>query len=142
MNTKSIVIEEQYPYTPDEVWDALTDQSQLNEWLMEGTFQPRVGAEYEFYWVSKAEKDKGFTRGKVLEVIKPKKLSYSWDWGSSGTVVTFFLEPVADGTKLRLEHTGFDAEKDENVYQNTTGGWTSKLAKLPDIIAKRQKAMA
>ncbi len=140
---KSIVIEQEYPYSPAEVWDALTDQSQLDEWLMEGTFEPRLGAEFEFYWVNKANKDKGLTRGKVLEMIKPKKLSYTWGgWGSDDTVVTFFLEPSASGTKLRLEHTGFVEGKDENVYQGASYGWKDKLAKLPATLAKRQNAIA
>ncbi len=139
---KSIIIEQEYPYSPEEVWDALTDQDQLNEWLMEGNFQPRVGAEYEFYWVNRAEKDKGKTEGKVLEVLKPKKLSYTWEGGGSSTVVTFFLEPSAEGTKLRLEHTGFVPQKDEFVYNGALYGWKGRLANLPAAIAKRQKAVA
>jgi len=138
---KSITIEQQYPYSPEEVWDALTDQSQLDDWLMHGTFQPRVGAEFEFYW-SGNDASKGSTRGKVLEMVKPKKLSYTWEWGADGkTVVTFSLEPANGGTKLRLEHTGF-REQDEQVYQGTVSGWNGKLAGLPATIAKRQKAMA
>src|SRR5947209_7002546 len=103
---KSIIIEQEYPYSVDEVWDALTDQSQISDWLMNGTFEPRTGADYEFYW-SGNDGAKGMTRGKVVEVVKPKKLSYTWDWGVNGSLVTFFLEPTAAGTKLRLEHTGF-----------------------------------
>ena len=96
---KSVIIEEQYPYSQEEVWDALTDQSQLDEWLMHGTFQPRVGAEFELYW-SGNDSSKGVTRGRVLEMVKPSKLSYTWNWGADDTVVTFFLEPSADG-KIR-----------------------------------------
>ncbi|MDP4198554.1 MAG: SRPBCC domain-containing protein [Bacteroidota bacterium] len=139
---KSIIIEEQYPYSPDEVWEALTDQSQLDEWLMHGTFQPRVGAEFELYW-SGNDSSKGMTRGKVMEMVRPHKLSYSWDWGADSTLVTFFLEPNASGTKLRLEHTGFVEGKDENVYQGTVSGWMGKLkTSLPASISKRQNAMA
>jgi uncharacterized protein YndB with AHSA1/START domain len=141
---KSIVIEEQYPYTPDEVWDALTDQAQLSEWLMNGNFQPRVGSEFELYWQG-TDASNGMTRGKVLEMVKPKKLSYTWEWGSKetpSTVVTFFLEPASGGTKLRLEHTGFIEGKDENVYQGSDSGWKYMLTRIPASIEKRQKAVA
>src|SRR4051812_9831330 len=127
---KSIIIEEQYPYSPDEVWEALTDQAQLSEWLMHGTFEPRMGAEFEFYW-SGADASNGKTTGKVLEMVKPKKLSYTWGgWNAGGTIVTFFLEPAAGGTKLRLEHTGFVEGQDDNVFQGATHGWKEKLSKL------------
>ena len=139
---KSIIIEQEYPYTPEEVWEALTDQSQISDWLMNGTFEPRVGAEFELYWSGK-DASKGMTHGKVVELVKPKKLAYTWEWGSRGTLVTFFLEPSAAGTKLRLEHTGFIVDTDEQVYQGTVQGWTQKLAtSLPAAIAKRQSAAA
>jgi len=66
---KSITIEQQYPYSPDEVWEAITDPTQISDWLMHGTFQPRIGAEFEFYW-SGTDASKGMTRGKVLEPAK------------------------------------------------------------------------
>ena len=138
---KSIIIEQEYPYSPEEVWDALTDQAEISDWLMHGTFEPRIGAEFEFYW-SGTDGANGATRGKVIELVKPKKLSYTWDWGSSGTLVTFFLEPTTNGTKLRLEHTGFTADKDEHVYQGAMYGWKGNLPKISATIAKRQKSAA
>ncbi|SRR5579883_3363341 len=138
---KSIIIEQEYPYSPEEVWDALTDQAQISEWLMHGTFQPRVGAEFELYW-SGNDASKGATKGKVMEMVKPRKLSYTWDWGTNGSLVTFFLEPTASGTKLRLEHTGFIEGKDEQVFQGASYGWNEKLPKISAAIAKRQKAVA
>jgi len=138
---KSIIIEQQYPYSPEEVWDALTDQAQMNEWLMHGTFEPRVGAEFELYWAG-TDASNGMTKGKVLEIVKPSKLSYSWEWGTNGSVVNFYLEPVAGGTKLRLEHTGFVEGQDDNVYNGASYGWTTKLPNIANTIAKRQKATA
>lgn len=136
---KSIVIEHEYPYTPDEVWEALTDQSSISDWLMHGTFTPKVGAEFEFYW-SGTDASNGKTTGKVLELDKPKKLSYTWGWGSGETVVTYHLEPTASGTKLRLEHTGFVVDKDDHVYQGALYGWNMNLPRISDAIAKKQAA--
>ena len=137
---KSITIEQEYPYSPNEVWDALTDQTLLSDWLMHGTFEPRVGAEFDFYW-SGTDASNGSTHGKVMEMDKPNKLSYTWGWGAGGTLVTFFLEPTAKGTKLRLEHTGF-TDQDEQVYQGALYGWKGKLPNLGITIAKQQKTMA
>jgi uncharacterized protein YndB with AHSA1/START domain len=138
---KSIIIEQQYPYSPEDVWEALTDQSQISEWLMSGTFEPREGAEFELYW-SGNDGSKGMTTGKVMEMDKPRKLSYTWDWGTNGSLVTFFLEPSEGGTKLRLEHTGFIEGKDEQVFTGASYGWNEKLPKIADVIANREKAVA
>ena len=135
---KSIVIEQEYPYTPEEVWEALTEQSSISDWLMHGTFQPKVGSEFELYW-SGTDATNGKTTGKVIELDKPRKVSYTWDWGTRGSLVTFFLEPTATGTKLRLEHTGF-IEGDEHVYQGALYGWNMNLPKIAVAIAKKQAA--
>jgi uncharacterized protein YndB with AHSA1/START domain len=138
---KSIIIEQEYPYSPEEVWDALTDQEQISEWLMNGTFQPRVGHEFELYWSGK-DGSKGMTKGKVMEIVKPRKLSYTWNWGTDGTLVTFYLDATNTGTKLRLEHTGFVEGQDEQVFQGASQGWNSKLGNLGTLLSKREKAIA
>lgn len=141
--SKSIIIEQEYPYSPNEVWDAITDQAELSKWLMNGTFEARVGSEFEFWWEKDGQR-MGTTYGKVLEMDKPRKLSYTWDWGSDktpgGTLVTFYLEPAGSGTKLRFEHTGFIEGADENVFTGAQYGWNSMLPKIANVIAKREKA--
>ena len=142
---KSIIIEQEYPHSPEDVWDAITDQSQISQWLMNGTFEARVGAEYEFWWEKDGQR-MGTTRGKVLEMQKPSKLSMTWDWGSDatpgGTILTYYLEPSATGTKLRLEHTGFQEGADENVFQGAKHGWSGMLPKIANVIAKRKQVAA
>jgi uncharacterized protein YndB with AHSA1/START domain len=138
---KSIIIEQEYPHSQEDVWEALTDQSYLNDWLMQGNFVPRVGAEFEFFW-SGNDASNGSTHGTVVEAIKPNKLSYTWGWGEGSTLVTFFLEPSGAGTKLRLEHTGFVEGKDEHVYQGASYGWNRNLAALPAAIEKRKNVSA
>jgi uncharacterized protein YndB with AHSA1/START domain len=45
----------------------------------------------------------------VLEVEAPRLLRYSWtgDEGGATTFIAYRLEPVAGGTRLTWEHTGF-----------------------------------
>ena len=142
---KSIIIEQEYPYSPEQVWEALTDQSQIGQWLMNGTFEARLGHEFEFWWEHEGQR-MGTTYGKVLELDKPRKLSYTWDWGSDatpgGTLVTFNLEPTASGTKLRFEHTGWVEGKDENVFSGAEHGWGMMLPRIAAVIANREKATA
>jgi uncharacterized protein YndB with AHSA1/START domain len=144
---KSIIIEQEYPHRIEDVWEAITDQEEIRQWLMNGTFEPQIGREFEFWWEKDGQR-MGTTWGKVMEMDKPRKLSYTWDWGSEstpgGTLVTFYLEPTAagNGTKLRFEHTGFKPGADENVFQGAQHGWNSMLPKIGTVIEKRKQVEA
>ncbi|MDP4198553.1 MAG: SRPBCC domain-containing protein [Bacteroidota bacterium] len=139
---KSIIIEQHYPCSPDEVWDALTDQSQISEWLSDSTFEPRLGAEFEFRWSKDGQS--GVTHCKILELVRPQKLSYTWEkpsWSTNVTVVTYYLEASNGGTILRLEHVGFVEGKDDQVYQGATNGWDEKLAALSQHLNRISRPM-
>lgn len=43
-----ITVEAVYPHPPARVWRALTDPDELESWLMENDFQPRVGHRFQF----------------------------------------------------------------------------------------------
>ncbi len=52
------------------------------------------------------------------------------------TIVTWTLEPVAGGTRLRLEHTGFDTT-DQETARGAQYGWKGKLDKdLPAVLTR------
>ncbi len=148
---ETITIEKQYPYSVDEVWNALTDAESLGEWLMKNNFEPRIGHVFQFSYVMDGKRV--IIDCKVLEVKRPSKLSYTWtldpiqkagaDLGGADTIVTWSLEAASGGTKLLLEHSGFDSEKDEQIFNALSGGWKQKLDEvLPASIEKRQSVAA
>src|ERR1700730_9659605 len=99
-----------YPHPPESVWRALTDPDALRDWLMDSTFaEARVGHQFEFHTTPKP----GFS-GTVYcagtIATPPRRLAYTWrgGWGDRPPVVTSTLERVPEGTRLRLEHTGFE----------------------------------
>ncbi len=106
---RDVTIERTYSHPPEKLWRALTDRQALAQWLMACDFEPKVGHTFQF----REPNPKGW-RGivdcKVLEVDPPRRLSYSWlgdpSW-KEPTVVTWTLEPIAGGTRLRLEHSNF-----------------------------------
>lgn len=132
-----ITVEAVYPHPPERVWRALTDPDQLESWLMENDFEPRVGHRFRF-----REEPRPGWRGivdcEVLEVEEPRRLSYSWRGREEGepTVVTFTLEPVEGGTRLRLEHTGFSGLGGFFTRLILSRGWKKKLLreKLPGVL--------
>src|ERR1700675_3024487 len=94
-----IVIEQTYPYSIEHVWEALTDPAALADWLMPGDFKPVVGHKVRFHCDPRAEFD-GNVDVEVLEVDKPRRLSYSWKTSNmkKPTIVTYSLTPVKDGS--------------------------------------------
>lgn len=83
----------------------MTDSGSLADWLMENDPKPLPG--YKFHFQSKSRL--GIERlvpCEVLVVDEPRLLS--WNWGDEGSVVTFRLETITEGTRLILEHTGLE----------------------------------
>lgn len=106
--SRAIALEQDYPYPPARVWRALTDSKALAGWLMPNDFVPRVGHKFRFD-VGPQRGWRGFVDCEVLEADEPRRLSYTWqgDAKQPPTVVTWTLEPIPGGTRLRLRHSGF-----------------------------------
>ncbi len=124
---RSIVVERVIPHAPEKIWRALTEAQLIEQWLMKNDFEPAVGHRFNFrakpmpHW-------NGVTDCEVLTVEPRERLAYTWN--SSGeeavngmkTVVTWTLTPVAGGTRVRMEQSGFRPE-DSGAYAGASGGW-------------------
>ena len=137
--TRSILVEEEFPHAPEVVWRVLTSGDLMAKWMMPPTgFAAVVGQDFSFQTRAAGAWD-GAIRCRVLEVRPGERLSYSWSGGDASnqgygsllqTTVTFTLIATATGTRLRLEHAGFELPRNEVAYQNMSGGWTTVLARL------------
>lgn len=120
-----------FPHPPERVWRALVNQAELRVWLMPTDFVPEVGRRFVF----DAGPDLGEIRGEVLEVDAPKLLRCRWSGVFGDTIVSMELTPEPGGTRLRLEHAGWN----ENQPQQRDGfdeGWADKLTKdLPALLS-------
>ena len=124
------------PHPPEKIWHALTQSHLIEEWLMKNDFQPRVGHRFQFR-AQPVPGWSGVTNCEVLEVDAPKRLAYRWGDGSESdsglkTIVTWTLTPQADGTHVRMEHSGFRPQ-DEGGYKGMGGGWPRILGGLERV---------
>ncbi|AFZ19378.1 SRPBCC family protein [Allocoleopsis franciscana] len=99
-----------YPYSPERVWQAITNRRVLAQWLMENDFEPRIGHKFRF----EPQPHQGVNEAihcEVIELDEPRSLSYTWRGGLMGkpTIVTWRLVPMEGGTQLQLEHKGFES---------------------------------
>lgn len=100
-----------YPYPPERVWQVITNRKTLAAWLMENDFEPRLGRKFRF----QTKPQQGINNiiyCEIIELDEPRRLSYTWtgNFMCQSTIVTWTLLPVEGGTKLQLEHTGFESK--------------------------------
>ncbi|HYD00337.1 MAG TPA: SRPBCC domain-containing protein [Phycisphaerales bacterium] len=102
-----------YPYTPADVWTAITNPHAIAEWLMPNDFQPVLGHRFIF------QTDRNFVCGdvlvkcEVLELDPQRRMVWAWnrvkpDGSLAHTKVTWILTPEGQGTRLTLEHEGVE----------------------------------
>ncbi len=124
-----IRLEAVYRHSVERVWEALTSPEAIADWLMENDFKPEVGHQFRLTDPD-ARGWRGYVDCEVLEVDPPRRLSYSWvgDERIPTTTVTFSLEEVDGGTRLVLEHTGFEGLRAVLVGRFILGrGWRKHM---------------
>jgi uncharacterized protein YndB with AHSA1/START domain len=80
-----------------EVWEALTDERLLSEWLAdEAELEPVPGGRASFRFADGSERE-----GTVLRVEEERELAFTWARpGEPETEVELTLEPLVVGTRL------------------------------------------
>ena len=87
-----------FPVSPDEVWEALTDPEQLEEWFANDVERDATeGGEGVFRW------DDGEERHATVVEAKPSE-RLVLDWDDEGTV-ELTLEEVEEGTRLSVRES-------------------------------------
>ena len=130
------------------VWRALTDHREFGQWFrveIDAPFiagQPSSGhlkvAGYEHLrWqvvIQKMEPEKLFSFTWHPYAIDPQQ-DYS---GETPTLVEFRLEPIADGTLLRVTESGFEklpAGRRAEAFRMNDGGWSAQLRNIETHVA-------
>lgn len=110
------------------VWKAITDKDEMRQWYFDiEKFKPEVGFEFQFY--GDDGKQKWLHLCKITEVIKERKLTYSWKYdGYDGiSYVTFELFPEESKTRLKLTHSDLESFNINNIpsfaRENFEAGW-------------------
>jgi uncharacterized protein YndB with AHSA1/START domain len=87
-----------FPESPDDVWEALTDPEQLEEWFANDVdLDVRPGGDGVFRW------DDGEERHATVLVVEPGT-RLVLDWDDDGEV-EFTIEEVEEGTRLLVRES-------------------------------------
>ena len=126
---RSVVVEREIPFPSERIWQALTRPHLIEEWLMKNDFKPVAGHRFNL------RADWGGVDCQVLEVEPNKTLSYTWAAHGLDSIVTWTLTPTSDGTRLRMEQTGFRPDQ-QQAYHGAKDGWPQFFAKLEQLLAR------
>src|ERR1700731_4136492 len=141
MKEKPIVVERTLDAPIGKVWKALTDKDQMKEWYFDlSTFKPELGFEFQF---EGGKDDRRYLHlCKVTELVKEKKITYSWRYdGYEGiSYVSFELFAEGDKTRLKLTHKNLESFPKSNpdfAKENFDQGWTHIIgSSLPAYLEK------
>lgn len=130
MKSMSVIAENLFAVSKENVWSAITDKNEMKHWYFDlEEFIPEVGFEFRFW--GGTEENKYFHICKITEVIPYKVLEHSWryDGISGNTTVRFELTEFKGKpgkTKLTLSHSGietFPADNPDLARSNFEAGW-------------------
>jgi uncharacterized protein YndB with AHSA1/START domain len=122
----TINVDQFIPRSPGRVWEALTTPEQLARWWVPGDIAPVVGHRFLLEmpgW--------GNVPCEVLEAVEPERLVYRFgEW-----TLTWRLVAEGGGTRLLLEHSGFDLERPDHrfAFDHMGPGWRDEV--VPRLVA-------
>ena len=127
--TQTISVDQFIAAPPAKVWHALTDPEPLAHWWAPGDIAPVVGHRFELEmpgW--------GAAECEVLEVDEPLLFVYSF---TANWTLTWRLVPEGRGTRLLLEHSGFDLDdhRMRDAFERMGPGWRDTvLPRLAEML--------
>lgn len=132
--SRTLVIERLLTHPPEKVWRALTQVPLLDEWLLKGDFKPIAGHKFNFRNQPQPHWD-GVINCEVLSVTPHEQLAYRWEALGLNTIVTWTLTPTENGTRLRMEQSGFGPEQNQ-AFAGAKGGWNHMLDALERLLSQ------
>jgi uncharacterized protein YndB with AHSA1/START domain len=115
------------------VFSYFTDDARWAAWWGAGsTIDPRPGGRVYIRYPGNVE-----VAGEVIETAPPDRIVFTYGFVSGKPIppgssrVTIRLEPVATGTRLRLEHAFAEAEPRDHHVQ----GWRYQLSVFANVVA-------
>jgi uncharacterized protein YndB with AHSA1/START domain len=123
----SIRVSEVLPHPLVRVWQALTEPAQVARWWAAGDVRPVVGHRFTMDmgpW--------GQQPCEVLAVQPLRLLSYAFAPDTLHTAITWRLDTEDGGTRLTLEHAGFELDDAVGLraYEGMSRGWPGVLGRL------------
>jgi uncharacterized protein YndB with AHSA1/START domain len=122
--TDTIRVDQFLPRPPAVVWRSLTEPERLARWWAAGDIAPVVGHRFTLDMGKWGEQ-----RCTVTAVEPERLLSYTFAESTMDWTITWRLVAEGTGTRLFLEHGGFDLSdpRHEYAFENMSQGWAGSV---------------
>jgi uncharacterized protein YndB with AHSA1/START domain len=143
MDKPSLTLTRDYAAPPERLWRAWTDAEALKQWWGPAPGEPvalaeldvRVGGRFRICFGG-ADGNEHECAGVYTEVVKPKKLAFTWTWprttAERESLVTILFNAKGGGTELLFRHERLFSEK---VRDDHRRGWSGLLEQLDGYLA-------
>lgn len=143
MKNSPFIIERILKAPVTKVWEAITDKAAMKQWYFDlSEFKPVVG--FEFSFPGRGHKgEKYIHQCKITEVVKEKKLVYSWAYEGYPGISFVHFELFAEGnnTRIKLTHEGLETFPQNNsdfAKESFAAGWTELIGSLLKNFVEKQ----
>jgi uncharacterized protein YndB with AHSA1/START domain len=133
---RSVTVDQFVAAPREQVWAALTDPDLLARWWVPGDIAPVVGHRFVLQMGAWGE-----IPCEMVEVREPELLVYTFN---TSWRLTWQLVAEGAGTRLLLEHSGFDLDDPQGRYafENMGLGWRDAvLPRLATVVAEHSSSM-
>lgn len=132
-----VAVTRQYPHPIEKVWEGLTSQAAISDWLMRARgFVAEAGRRFEMSCTNE-DGDEDIYRCEVLELDPPRRMRWSWvlvgHEARGSTEVEFRLKSKGDGTEVTVFHRG---DRDKEMLERFRSGWPAKLDQLAETLSR------
>jgi len=100
--TRVAVATRVYDTTPEDLWDALTNDERIPRWFLPVSGDLKLGGRYQL---------QGNAGGTITRCDPPTHLALTWEYGGQISWVDVRLAPERKGTRLVLEHAAHVPEE-------------------------------
>lgn len=117
----------------EEVWSEVTKLGQVNRALMDSVFDTTLEPGAPVLYRTEDGK-RVFIVGRIIEVEAPRRLVMRWQLTmrkDPPSLVTWTLDPEADGTRVTVTHNDFAEGTKLTGYDKT---WAAMLANLKRVV--------
>jgi uncharacterized protein YndB with AHSA1/START domain len=127
--------------SPEIVFRALTDETELTHWFSNErtVLESQVGGAWMLKNCRSYTGKIHTMRGKVLEIVQDKKVSYTWNLDEypdiPETIVTWMIEPLDGGSRSEIMLVHSDLAND---FDDASSNWSYFIGRLVEHCEKKQ----
>jgi uncharacterized protein YndB with AHSA1/START domain len=127
--------------SPEVVFRALTDETELTHWFSneKAVLESQVGGAWMLKNCRSYTGEIHTMRGKVLEIVQDKKVSYTWNLDDypdiPETIVTWMIEPLDGGSRSEIMLVHSDLAND---FDDADRNWSYFIGRLAEHCEKKQ----